>query len=182
MVLYKMTCDIINLPKIHRNLYLGSAKAARTCAPSHMQILCVANGSTCDSCRGELCTGSFSNVPDDFFMSKRAFDSFTIPAAKKLEQALNKGPTLVHCYAGINRSCSVIAKYAMMYKKMTADEVIYYLREKNRRERHLPALSNFAFVSHLRCDTNYKTPWYAYIIWGFTLAVTLFYFPRRIPA
>lgn len=148
-----MPCDLVHLPAIHPNLYLGSMRAAQTCAPPWMRILCVANGSTCDQCRGKRCAGAFDDVPDDFLMSKRDFDAFTVPAAEALHTALKQGPTLVHCYAGINRSSSVIAKYAIDYRNMDPDQTIAYLRQRNR-TRQLPALSNFTFASYLTRQPN----------------------------
>lgn len=141
-------CDITHLPDIDGNLYLGSMKTAQTpsCVQG-MRILCVANGDTCNDCKGTSCAGTL-DVPDAP-MNKAAFDAFTVPGAELLKKSLDIGPTLVHCYAGINRSASVVARYAIDYKGMRPHRVLSYIRSQNSRNRLLPALTNTSFESHL---------------------------------
>jgi predicted protein tyrosine phosphatase len=47
------------------------------------------------------------------------------------ESLINNQRVLVHCYAGINRSCSVIACYLMKYRNMTAKESIHFLQTRH---------------------------------------------------
>jgi protein-tyrosine phosphatase len=44
----------------------------------------------------------------------------------------NKEPVLVHCYAGQQRSCALVACYLIKYKNMTPDTAINYIKQKRR--------------------------------------------------
>ena len=39
-------------------------------------------------------------------------------------------PVLVHCFAGMQRSCALVACYLIKYNKMSADEAIDYIKSK----------------------------------------------------
>jgi hypothetical protein len=51
---------------------------------------------------------------------------------EQIHEALtNNLRVLVHCYAGINRSCSVVACYLVKYRNMTGDEAVRFLQTKH---------------------------------------------------
>jgi hypothetical protein len=51
---------------------------------------------------------------------------------EQIHEALtNKLRVLVYCYAGINRSCSVVVCYLMKYRNMTANEAVRFLQTKH---------------------------------------------------
>jgi hypothetical protein len=51
---------------------------------------------------------------------------------EKINEALtNNLCVLVHCYAGINRSCSLVACYLMKYRYMTANEAVRFLQTRH---------------------------------------------------
>lgn len=142
------TCDIVHLPWIHANLYLGSMDAANNPAcTGNMNIVCVANGNTCNNCAGDACTGVIQ--ANDVPMDRNTFDTFTRPASEALDTSLSKGPTLVHCYAGINRSSASIARYAIEKQHKSPAKTIEYLRHSNESMRGRPALTNPTFVYHI---------------------------------
>lgn len=43
---------------------------------------------------------------------------------------IHKQPVLVHCSAGMQRSCAVVACYLIKYHKMTPSEAVEYIRSK----------------------------------------------------
>lgn len=50
---------------------------------------------------------------------------------ERINDALSKGQTvLVHCYAGIQRSCAVCACYLMRYHQMTPESAIAFIKSK----------------------------------------------------
>ena len=51
---------------------------------------------------------------------------------EKIHDALtNNQRVLVHCYAGINRSCSLVACYLVKYQNMTANEAVSFLQTRH---------------------------------------------------
>ena len=67
--------------------------------------------------------------------------------------AMGKGGTvLVHCYAGISRSSSVIIYFLMKFKKWSYDEALDYLRK-----RHPQAQPNTGFTHQLKSINNKKS-------------------------
>ncbi len=50
---------------------------------------------------------------------------------ERMNDALSKGQTvLVHCYAGIQRSCAVCACYLIRYHQMTPESAIAFIKSK----------------------------------------------------
>lgn len=46
------------------------------------------------------------------------------------ESIVAKQPVLVHCFAGMQRSCALVACYLIKYYGMTPDEAVEYIRHK----------------------------------------------------
>ena len=55
----------------------------------------------------------------------------------------NKKPVLVHCYAGQQRSCALVACYLIKYKNMTPDNAINHIKQKRR----IAFFGNVNFIS-----------------------------------
>ena len=176
-------CDLVHLPSIHPNLYLGSKDAAqRSECTANMRVLCVANGDTCDMCTGDTCAGTF-HTPDAM-VSREAFDAFSRPASLALRDSLAMGPTLVHCYAGINRSACTIVRYAIEEVGMAPEDAIQYVRKMNNQYRRIPALTNPSFTTHLmhlsQPQSSSAVPWAAWVLLALLGAVVLFRILFRI--
>lgn len=89
----------------------------------------------------------------DSFRSFRVYDAtdqedwmWVSEAAEYVDACVLRGPTLVHCQAGLNRSGLVAAVVLMRGWNMTADEAITMLRAK----RSPAVLCNPAFDEYLR--------------------------------
>lgn len=58
---------------------------------------------------------------------------------------INRAPTLVHCYAGVSRSVTVVLSYLIRYSGMTLEQAIEYCRQKR------PVIKpNRGFIRQLR--------------------------------
>ena len=58
---------------------------------------------------------------------------------------INRAPTLVHCYAGVSRSVSLVVSYLMRFLNMTRDEAIIYCKQ---RRPHINP--NYGFMKQLK--------------------------------
>lgn len=94
----------------------------------------------------------------DSFLEVKLYDSHDMPSKAHIEQiadwinlCVDKGPTLVHCQAGLNRS-SLVAAVALLrrYPERSPDEVITLLRDK----RSPVVLCNTTFESWVK---NYRS-------------------------
>jgi hypothetical protein len=52
--------------------------------------------------------------------------------AKMHESILEKKPVLVHCFAGQQRSCAIVALYLILYYHMTPYQAIAHIKRKRR--------------------------------------------------
>lgn len=91
--------------------------------------------------RGQLETEVYYEMYDSV---DQAFDDVDM-LARIVLKSMDKGPTLIHCQAGLNRS-SLIAARALMMEGRSADTAIKMLRES----RSPAVLCNPAFEQHLR--------------------------------
>lgn len=151
----------VHLPKIHPNLYLGNVQA------NHMTLdgdgpakysVCVASDRTCGRCSetSDTCEafGGFGDTP---LMSASDFHETIDKAADAIAKQLQRGNTMVNCYAGINRSVASITAYASKHRGMGVSDTVNYIRYRNRVKRGLPALTNKTFVKHLLTSENDRT-------------------------
>ena len=66
---------------------------------------------------------------------------------EKMHVALEANkPVLVHCFAGMQRSCVLVACYLIIYKSMTPDEAIDYIKSK----RPIAFFGNVNFMKTLK--------------------------------
>lgn len=53
------------------------------------------------------------------------------PAADRIEEAIRTGGrVVVHCMAGVSRSCAIVLAYLVRYRNMTLREAFKYVRER----------------------------------------------------
>lgn len=75
-----------------------------------------------DQVKGILSIALYDDVDQD--------PDLFVTAADVVAGFLTKGPTLVHCQAGLNRSGTVMAIYLMRHRGMSADEALAWMRER----------------------------------------------------
>lgn len=149
------------LPDIDPNLWLGNLDAARRAASGDLPfdaIVCTASTRTCAhafDATGALRPGSSAfemDFPDSPYIDEEAFYAFVSRAAAWIHRDLSRGRrTLVHCYAGMNRSAASVVAYCLLYKKgWTYDRAVAYVSARNREERHIRTLTNPTFRDLLR--------------------------------
>ena len=67
------------------------------------------------------------NLQDDEI---RNMELWSFEVVYKLALELRKGPVLVHCHAGMQRSACVVAMYLIAKKSMTTDSAIAYIKAR----------------------------------------------------
>ena len=134
----------MNLSKIHKNLWLGNKKTA----VEYMfdTNICTAGESTCNytprSKRTKLRKVIMRDTKDTSFKN---FIKHMEQARHYLKQELDRGHTVqLHCYAGINRSCSSIVYYAMTERGIPFSAA----RDMIREAKFILDQENAIFTSH----------------------------------
>jgi hypothetical protein len=111
------------------NLFVGSANSASSIIPFSLVVNC-----TKDIPFPKYETKCIRVPVDDSPENTNLFIEY-IQGQRILEQIhealTNNRSVLVHCYAGVNRSCSVVACYLVKYRNMTANDAIRFLQTKH---------------------------------------------------
>ena len=101
---------------------------------------------------------------DTEHMRASEFNAVFSKAADLLHGQLSdpsKKAVYAHCYAGINRSVSMILAYVLRYTHIDPVAAIAYIRQVNKEARGMPALTNRTFFHHLYNfpTSGHKTRW-----------------------
>ena len=110
-------------------LYLGSRKALQNCGDEFSMIVnCTRDigfPKNCEKCiRIPIDDDPYSNNKILKYMEE------TNVLEKMRECIVNKEPVLVHCFAGMQRSCTIVACYLIKYCKLSPKEAILYIQKK----------------------------------------------------
>jgi len=113
-------------------LHVGSARALQSSDNFSMIVNCT----TDDMIRfPKNCTNCIRipvhDDPDECNKMISLIDSTQV-LAKMHESILEKKPVLVHCFAGQQRSCAIVALYLIRYHTMTPDQAIAHIKRKRR--------------------------------------------------
>lgn len=144
-----MTIEYTHLPLIYQNLYIGNFIAC-----NHYQwdkTVCCVN---CHSKNIDKYSYTFN---DDPFIDFEEAKYHILNGARILNQSINENKDkkiLVHCHAGMNRCATICGAYAILYKNYNADKTIQYIRNRNREDRNLLAITNPVFEKVLYCLSN----------------------------
>ena len=117
--------------KIVDYLFLGSRKAIEK-EPEYFSLIvnCTKDIRVPENCN------SFIRIPIDDSPDESENLIFFIKQTQVLEQIhehiQNKEPVLVHCLAGAQRSCALVACYLIKYYDITPDAAINYIKNKRR--------------------------------------------------
>jgi len=113
-------------------LHVGSARALQSSDRFSMIVNCTTDDmirfpQNCANC----IRIPVHDDPDECNKMISLIDSTQV-LAKMHESILEKKPVLVHCFAGQQRSCAIVALYLIRYHNMTPDEAITYIKQKRR--------------------------------------------------
>jgi predicted protein tyrosine phosphatase len=150
--------DYAHLSKIHPNLFLtnivGANDSVKQTTYNIRSIVCTAAPQTCSN---EMFRGHHRAFPytfPDAAMSCEKFEQYVRQAAKWIHEEVNTGPTVVHCYAGINRSVASIVAYGLLYRGKKVASMVDYIRYTNKEQRNEVALINPSFMACLQKMEN----------------------------
>lgn len=110
-------------------LHVGSARALQSSDHFSMIVNCTTDAfpTNCTNC----IRIPVHDDPDECEKIVDLVDSTQV-LAKIHESILAKKPVLVHCFAGQQRSCAVVALYLIAYHSMTPDQAITHIKKKRR--------------------------------------------------
>ena len=115
--------------EILENLYLGSASALNHCEKFSLIVNCTTNvyiKTSVNTIRIPI-----DDDPYDTNLFLQLLDDTDV--LQQINTSINnKEPVLVHCYAGQQRSCALVACYLMKYNNMTPDKAINFIKQKRR--------------------------------------------------
>ena len=116
--------------EIITNLFIGGGGAAKNCYGFSMIVNCTRKSdiSFPTECKNCIRIG----VDDSPKYHDKLFDYIEeTQVLDKMNNALQKGyKVLVHCFAGSQRSCAVVACYLIKYYKMNVIQAIQYIKNK----------------------------------------------------
>jgi len=139
------------LPGISPNLYIGNYVACLNYQWD--KTIC------CISCHSKNIDKYSYTFNDDPFIDFEEAKYHILNGARILNQLITENKTkkiLVHCHAGMNRCATICGAYAILYKNWSADKVIDYIRNRNKYERNLLAITNPVFEKILYYLSNQK--------------------------
>ena len=114
--------------EIMENLYLGSKQALTFHENFYMIVNCTNDVGFPINCSECIRIG----VNDDPYECRKLIQ--TVLETRVLEKIhmvrMNKKPVLVHCFAGMQRSCAIIGLYLIKYFDFTPDQCIQFIRTK----------------------------------------------------
>ena len=115
--------------EIHEYLYVGSANAITSANKFDLIINC-----TPDMREPKHCTQfirlPIRDDPDDIDNALSIINKTGILAV--IHSAISSHQhVLVHCYAGEQRSCTIVACYLIRYKGMSTTEAVEYIRDRH---------------------------------------------------
>ena len=130
-------------------LYVGSASALNHSEKFNLIVNCTTNvyiKTSVNTIRIPI-----DDDPYDTKLFLQLLDDTNI--LEKIHTSINnKEPVLVHCYAGQQRSCALVACYLIKYKNMTPDTAINYIKQKRR----VAFIGNVTFISAIVHFFYYK--------------------------
>lgn len=117
------TCD-----EIVRNLYIGNRRAVDDGPIFHMIVNCTPDIPLPSYCLNTIRIPVY-DLPEE--VPSLLLHMQNTSVMEKIYEALHNGErVLVHCAAGAQRSCAVVACYLVWYRGLTTEESIEYIRRK----------------------------------------------------
>ena len=145
-------CNSVNMLEVYSNIYIGNKAAAKDIdnlnSNSILNVLNCAHGEAFDSVDTNEDYYKNSNVK---YCGLQMSDSVDVNAKKHFEKGAdfienaleNNEKVLVHCFAGLSRSATIICAFLMLKKNMNAIDALTFLRKQR------PIIPNEGFLAQL---------------------------------
>lgn len=117
------------MSEIIQNLFIGN----KVTADSHSENFSLVVNCTKDipfSNKCKECIRIPINDSPDEAMSLLNYMLNTDTLEQIHNKLINKKPVLVHCFAGVQRSCAVVACYLIKYLHATPEQAVKYIKSK----------------------------------------------------
>jgi len=145
---------VVWLPKIDNNLFLSNYNFGEYMA-TKLDFSCIINVTNDPYRNKSPLTYTSIGIEDDFEMDYKTFVKNVNTCTKKLKECLKKGPTVVHCVEGMNRSVTCIVSYALRNcdSKVSMNDWVKYIKCRKANRGYggkWYTLTNPAFQNHLK--------------------------------
>ena len=127
-----------------REIYIGNMHASKQLQLKHPNLVTI-NCYDGDGKDPQEDVHTFYDTEASCLQGSETAKAMILAGAEKLEKYHQRGPVLVNCHRGVNRSGSIIAAWAILYFGDQPSIAVETIRKENKQQRRMPAINNKTF-------------------------------------